>query len=64
VLRQVQEYLIDFYDIPEFMRNIIGTSRIINEKILEVYNRLPCKVMITNFSGASTSIISPAFFEE
>jgi hypothetical protein len=62
VMRRVQDYLLDFIDIPHYMEEVLGVTRMINEKIVEAFNRSGCEVMITNISGASTSIISPQFF--
>ncbi|NIM94003.1 MAG: hypothetical protein GTO18_09880 [Anaerolineales bacterium] len=62
VMRRVQDYLLDFNDMPEAMERLLKRSQLINEKILNAFNESTCEVMITNVSGASTSIIGPDLF--
>jgi hypothetical protein len=62
VLRLVQDYLLDFHDAPDLMRRVMDVSRTINERSLSAFNASQCRVLITNVSGASTSIVSPSFF--
>lgn len=64
VLRPVDDYLLDFYDTPELMRNVLEVVRKVNELKLQVFNQSRSPAVITNLSGASSSIISPAFFKK
>ena len=64
VLRRVSDYLLDFYDAPALMRQVLDITRQVNAAFLDYFNRSPCDIFIVNLSGASTSIISPAFFRQ
>jgi hypothetical protein len=64
VLRRVSDYLLDFYDAPVIMKQVIDTTRKVNEKFLAYFNDSLSDIFIVNLSGASTSIISPAFFRQ
>ena len=64
VLRRVQDYLLDFCDVPELMREVIQATQKINRRYLQAFNDSPCQVLICNLSGASSSIVSPGFFRE
>lgn len=63
VLRRVSDYLLDFYDAPELMEQVLDTTRKVNLAFLEYFNNSPSDIFIVNLSGASTSIISPNFFK-
>lgn len=62
VLRKVADYLLDFYDAPELMRQALDISQKVNAEFLAYFNNSPSDIFIVNLSGASTSIISPSFF--
>jgi hypothetical protein len=64
VLRRVSDYLVDFYDAPELMQQVLEITRKVNSVFLDYFNRSPCDIFIVNLSGASTSIISPNFFRK
>lgn len=64
VLRFVQEYLLDFHDVPDMMRSVLATTQKVNERYLEAFNRSRCQALVCNLAGASTGIVSPAFFRE
>lgn len=63
-LRKVQDFLLDFYEVPDLMRQLMEATWRLNEKYIEVYNRSASPLLICNLSGASTSIISPDFFRQ
>jgi len=64
VLRRVEDYLLDFYDVPDLMKSVLETTQQINQRILQAFNESRCQVLVTNLSGASSSIVGPAFFRE
>ena len=64
VLRSVQEYLLDFIDVPDLMRHVLATTQKINERYLEAFNNSRCQALVCNLSGASSGIVSPQFFRE
>lgn len=64
VLRRVEDYLLDFYDAPELMKRVLKITQKLNERFLQEFNQSSSPLLICNLSGASTSIISPAFFRE
>lgn len=64
VLRRVSDYLLDFYDDPALMRQVLDVTRKVNAEFLAYFNDTPSDVFIVNLSGASSSIISPAFFRQ
>jgi uroporphyrinogen decarboxylase len=64
VLRSVQEYLLDFHDVPDLMKRVLKTSQKVNERYLQALNRSRCQALVCNLAGASTCIVSPEFFRE
>jgi uroporphyrinogen-III decarboxylase len=64
VLRSVQEYLLDFHDVPDLMKQVLETTQKMNQRYLEAFNRSRCQAMVCNLAGASTCIVSPQFFRE
>jgi hypothetical protein len=64
VLRRVSDYLLDFYDAPELMEQVLDTTRKVNSAFLEYFNNSPSDIFIVNLSGASTNIVSPNFFKK
>ena len=64
VLRSVQEYLLDFIDVPDLMRRVLMTTQKVNERYLEAFNNSRCQALVCNLSGASSGIVSPRFFRE
>lgn len=64
VLRRVSDYLMDFYDVPELMEQVLDTTRKVNSAFLDYFNNSPADIFIVNLSGASSSIISPNFFKK
>ena len=64
VLRRVADYILDFYDDPALMKQVLDTTRKVNAEFLAYFNNSPSDIFIVNLSGASTSIISPDFFRE
>ena len=62
VLRRVGDFLLDFYDTPDLMEQVIRITRKVNEEFMAFFNDSPSDIFIVNLSGASTSIISPDFF--
>jgi hypothetical protein len=64
VLRKVADYLLDFYDSPELMKQALDITRKVNAEFLAYFNNSPSDIFIVNLSGASTSIISPSFFRQ
>jgi uroporphyrinogen-III decarboxylase len=64
VLRSVQEYLLDFIDIPGLMKHVLTSTQKVNERYLEAFNHSRCQVLVCNLSGASSGIVSPQFFRE
>lgn len=62
VLRRVQDYLLDFCDAPELMKEVMEITQKINRRYLQAFNSSSCQVLICNLSGASPSIVSPEFF--
>lgn len=63
-LRSVQDYLLDFVDVPDLMRHVLTTTQKVNERYMEAFNRSRCQALVCNLSGASPSIVSPKFFRE
>jgi len=64
VLRRVEEFLVDFYDDPGLMKEVMEKTWKLNEKYIQIFNASSSSLLICNLSGASTSIISPEFFQE
>jgi hypothetical protein len=64
VLRRVEDYILDFYDVPDLMKQVLDITRNVNTRFLEYFNNSPSDIFIVNLSGASTSIISPNFFRK
>jgi hypothetical protein len=64
VLRRVSDFLLDFYDAPELMRQVLDITRKVNAEFLTYFNNSPSDIFIVNLSGASTSIISPSYFRQ
>jgi uroporphyrinogen decarboxylase len=64
VLRRVSDYLLDFYDAPGLMQQVLDITRKVNSAFLDYFNSSLCDIFIVNLSGASTSIISPDFFKK
>jgi len=64
VLKRVSDYLMDFYDNPDLMERVLDTAGKVNDKFLAYFNDSPSEIFIINLSGASTSVISPDFFQE
>ncbi len=64
VLRKVGDYLLDFYDAPELMKQALDITQKVNAEFLAYFNNSPSDIFIVNLSGASTSIISPRFFRQ
>jgi hypothetical protein len=64
VLRRVADYLLDFYDAPQLMQQVLEVTRKVNSEFLAYFNNSPSDIFIVNLSGASSSIISPAFFRQ
>jgi hypothetical protein len=64
VLRRVEEFLVDFYDDPGLMKEVMDMTWMLNEKYIQIFNASSSPFLICNLSGASTSIISPEFFRE
>jgi hypothetical protein len=64
VLRRVEDYLLDFYDVPDLMKSVLERAQEINQRILQAFNESRCQVLVTNLAGASSSIVGPAFFRE
>jgi len=60
----VEDYLLDFYDVPDLMRSLLEATQRINERTLQAFNESRCQVLVTNLSGASSSIVGPGFFRE
>ena len=64
VLRRVADYILDFYDQPDLMQQVLEISQRVNAEFLAYFNNSPSDIFIVNLSGASTSIISPDFFRK
>ena len=64
VLRRVADYILDFYDQPDLMQQVLEISQRVNAEFLAYFNNSPSNIFIVNLSGASTSIISPDFFRK
>lgn len=64
VLRRVADYILDFYDAPDLMKQVLDITRKVNAEFLAYFNNSPSDIFIVNLSGASTSIISPDFFRK
>lgn len=63
-LRSVQDYLLDFVDAPELMKDVLATTQKVNARYFDAFNRSRCQALVCNLSGASPAIVSPAFFRE
>ena len=63
-LRGVEDYLMDFYTVPELMLQVMKATWKLNKKYIQVFNRSSSPLLICNLSGASTSVISPDFFRQ
>ena len=63
-LRGMDRYLVDFYDAPDLMREVLTGVRKIKELEFQAFNESPAEVLILDVCWASTSIVSPDFFKE
>jgi uroporphyrinogen-III decarboxylase len=57
----LQQYVLDFYDAPELMRDVLSSLRAANEKKIEALLASPIDIIFYVLSGASTSLGSPDF---
>ena len=62
--RGMEEYLIDFHDDPSLMREVGKTVQKFKEAHIQAFNESLAEVFIYDVCWASTSIVSPKFFEE
>lgn len=63
-LRGMQEYLLDFYEAPDLMKEVLAVVRRVKEFEIEAFNESPAEVLIYDCCWASTSVVGPDFFRE
>ena len=62
--RGMEDVLTEFYDHPDLMRDMLGLARLVVKKRLEAFNECLSEVVIHDVAWASTSLVSPKFFEK
>ena len=63
-LRGMQEYLVDFYDAPDLMREVMNIVRKTKKLEIQAFNESAAEVLIYDCCWASTSVVSPDFFKK